>query len=482
MSATAALQDRELVASGGHGVPTTSTRAGYIPIPLARVSAIILEGLPLYLRGTPTQAEGQTEGAFALYRSTDVPFTAEDRARLLETGVQFVYIRMADQAQFRKQLEARLDQIAADSRVAVSERATIVYETSVELVNELLCDPSAGHFTPRLERIARAITTLVIDDPSAFTHLFTASYHDFYTATHLVNVAAYMVPLAHALGFQGPVQLSEICQAGLLHDIGKLYVPEETLNKPGKLSEEEWWLLKRHPEMGENHLRQYEGIPSLAITVTRQHHERLDGSGYDAGLVADQIHPVSKICAVADCFDAMTAFRPFKKRTMSVNEALMAIQNDTPRCYDPRVVAALRGLIETTPAPGATTAPTPPASTPAPPERRQSARYHFTCPARLHLLAPGSRGWVEQRGRQVIAHSISRSGLGLLSRFPSKIGEHAHVYLHARGWNDQFLEGLTVRCRQYRDGWYEIGLCLTRTGVVEDAQSGGAESQKPAAN
>jgi hypothetical protein len=83
--------------------------------------------------------------------------------------------------------------------VAISVKSEIVYETAVELVNELLSEPDLAGKSPRLEKVSRAVTTLVLNDPTAFSHLFAASHHDFYTATHMVNVATWMVPLCHGL-------------------------------------------------------------------------------------------------------------------------------------------------------------------------------------------------------------------------------------------------------------------------------------------
>jgi HD-GYP domain-containing protein (c-di-GMP phosphodiesterase class II) len=470
MSVGTLVTPRDLVGSGSPGVLVNSSRAGYFPVPLERVPPAAFEGLPVFLRTTDHQAASDAREVFALYRGVTTPFTEKDRERLLRHGNQFVYVHMTDHARFHAQLEVRIDEIVADSKMGVSARAAIVYETGVELVNELLADPNVSAFSPRLTRVARAVVTLAIDDPSAFSHLFATSHHDFYTATHMVNVATYMVALAYALGYRDPNELQQICHAGLLHDIGKVYVPEQVLNKTGPLSDEDWWLLKRHPELGHAHLQQYEGIPPLVLTVTHQHHERLNGSGYPAGLPADQIHPVSRICAVADCFDAMTAFRPFKQRTLSVDEALTILKHDAPQQYEARVVAALSGLIEAAARtlPPRETPPRAPAPVPETHERRGATRLRFTCPARLHLLTPAADGWQEQPAQQVVAHNISSSGLGILSQSPISIDERVHVYLDARGWNIDYLEAQTVRCRSYRDGWYEVGMQLIAAAPLEE--------------
>src|SRR6185503_16976459 len=116
---------------------------------------------------------------------------------------------------------------------------------------------------PALQKISQSVTSMVVKDETAFAHLFAASHHDFYTATHMVNVATWMVPLAYALGHHDIEELNQICQAGILHDIGKIYVPEEILNKKGRLEDAEWDQIRRHPELGVKHLDQYAGIHPL---------------------------------------------------------------------------------------------------------------------------------------------------------------------------------------------------------------------------
>lgn len=456
-----------LLASGSVGRPINAARAGYLPVPLAHVPAAAFEGVEVYLRADADAVPADAEGVFTRFADATKPFTRDQRRLLLGNGVQLVYIRMADQVRFREQIESSIVEIAEDPRMAISAKATVLYETGVELINELLADPDLVRMSRRLEHLSRAVATVVLNDPSAFSHLFTAAHHDFYTATHLVNVATYMVPLAHALGHRDADELSLISQAGLLHDIGKLYVPEPVLNKPGKLDDDDWWFLRTHPERGCEHLRKYAGIDPLIITVAGQHHERLDGSGYPAGLKSDEIHPIARICAVVDAFDAMTAFRPFKRRTFSVPEALRIIEEETPQRYDPEVVKAWVKLARANLPALAPKAPEPTMGLPVGKEdQRGHQRYHYNCPARLHVVEAVDGGEHEHRALQVVAHSISRSGLGVLSQVPLPPGTRLHVYLLARTWADEFLEAVTVRCSSFQDGWYEIGMYFSGRGAV----------------
>lgn len=415
------------------------------------------DGIPIYLRANQAAAEAGKE-SFTLYCADHVKFSESHRERLAGHGVKFVYIPMAMQTKFREQTEARLNDIAADPTIAVSVKSEIVYETSVELVNELLSEPQLTKNGPRLERVSRAVTTLVLNDPTAFSHLFAASHHDFYTATHMVNVATWMVPLAYALGYHDPEELNHICQAGVMHDIGKVYVSAEILNKKGKLSDQEWATIKKHPELGCKHLERYAGIHPLVHAVTLEHHERIDGTGYPRGIKGDQMHPISRICAVVDSFDAMTAFRPFKERTMSVSEALQVILKETPLKYDETVVKAWMGLLQSAEREGVMSEPLVISKSPDGTNHRQFPRFPVNCPSRAHVLEQAAGAWQERPGIQVVTHNISRSGLAFLSQVPVQPGEHVRVYMQGTGTLNRTIEGITNRCRAYRDGWYETGV------------------------
>ncbi len=400
-----------------------------------------------------------------LYRGTKLAFTPEDRQRLLDVGRRFVYVRITDQERFRTQSEDSILTTVQDPTRALSERSAIVYETSIELVHELLADPDALAQSPRLQNVSRAVALLVLSESRAFSHLFAAAHHDFYTATHMVNVGTWMVPLGYALGHREPDELARMCQAGLLHDLGKVFVPEQLLNKRERLTDDDWATIRRHPALGAAHLAAFDTVDPLAVITAREHHERLDGSGYPEGLRGDEIKTVSRICAVVDSFDAMTALRPFKRRTMSVSDAILALKAETPAKYDPQVVDAWLGLLSAvndqdivlrTAAGGSPTEG-------AADERRRNKRYRCECPARIHVLRRSLEGGLDEApGLQVTVHNVSRFGLGLLSPQPLTVGEEVRVYLQGQNWAGRIVHGQTVRCRAYSDGFFEVGVSLFR--------------------
>ena len=450
------MQKEHVTLSGGFGTHANSARAGYLPICVGRAPVSAFEGIPVYLRGTnPQGAE-----SFKLYSAENIRLTDLHRQRLEAAGVKFVYIPIALQSRFNSQVESTLARVAADPNTALSVAAEIVYETSVELVNELLSEPNLAAYSGRMENVSRAVTTLVLRDKSSFSHLFAASHHDFYTATHMVNVATWMIPLAFAMGIEDQEQLNVVCQAGMMHDIGKVYIPSEILNKRGKLSADEWAVIRSHPETGCAHLDKFPNIPLVVRHATRRHHERLDGTGYPDGLKGDQIDLVSRVCAVADSFDAMTAFRPFKERTMTVSDALNIIISETPAKYDPRVVDAFVELLRSAGDDGVLPEPlkigeSSPASQA---NRREFPRFPIDCPARAHVLEAHLGEYRERPGVPVVSHSLSRGGLGFMSQTPVAVGEFLRVYLKGEGTLSRTYDGLIVRCRAYRDGWFDLGM------------------------
>ncbi len=134
-----------------------------------------------------------------------------------------------------------------------------------------------------------------------------------YTFTHTTNVTLLSVFQAESLGMKGDV-LHEIGIAGLLHDVGKMYVPKEVLDKPGKLTDEEWVLIRSHTVLGAKYLAGFEDVPKLGVIVAYEHHMKFNGTGYPDSVRRDRHqHIVSQIIAIADFYEALRAERPYRK-------------------------------------------------------------------------------------------------------------------------------------------------------------------------
>lgn len=164
---------------------------------------------------------------------------------------------------------------------------------------------------------------------------------DPYTRGHSERVGAWGRRLADVLGLP-PAEVEAIGQAGLLHDIGKIGVPEAVLRKPGPLDAEEWALMRRHPEVGAQIVAPFEFFAASGLAI-RHHHERWDGSGYPDALAGTAIPVGARIIAVVDVYDALTSARPYRG-ALGHEAALAVLAAEAGRTLDEDAVAAFLGL------------------------------------------------------------------------------------------------------------------------------------------
>lgn len=159
--------------------------------------------------------------------------------------------------------------------------------------------------------LVEEISNSVMRNPGALISLARLKTADDYTFMHSVAVCALMIALARQLGLE-EAQVRDAGMAGLLHDLGKAMIPLEILNKPGKLTDEEFDLVKTHPEEGYKLLLEGRGVSEVTKDVCLHHHEKIDGSGYPKKLNGDTMSIFAKMGAVCDVYDAVTSNRPYK--------------------------------------------------------------------------------------------------------------------------------------------------------------------------
>jgi diguanylate cyclase (GGDEF)-like protein/putative nucleotidyltransferase with HDIG domain len=165
---------------------------------------------------------------------------------------------------------------------------------------------------------------------------------DRYTGEHSEAVIEMSGAVARNLGM-GPREVERVRSAALLHDIGKVAIPDEILHKPGPLTDDEWRLMKEHPVIGERILRVLPGLGSVA-RIVRHEHERWDGAGYPDGLSGEEIPLGSRIIIAADTYHAITSDRPYRA-ARSHSEAIEELSRCAGSQFDPNVTAALIGYL-----------------------------------------------------------------------------------------------------------------------------------------
>jgi diguanylate cyclase (GGDEF)-like protein len=166
---------------------------------------------------------------------------------------------------------------------------------------------------------------------------------DPYVYGHSRRVNTYAVALAEALGLS-PDEVSRVSTAALLHDIGKIGIPDEVLNKKEKLSRENWETIKAHPRLGTNIVSNIPQLVGCADSILH-HHERWDGRGYPEGLKGEQIPLESRILAIADSFEAMSSARPYRP-ALSREDVLLELRNGAGSQFDPNLVEVFIGIVE----------------------------------------------------------------------------------------------------------------------------------------
>ncbi len=163
------------------------------------------------------------------------------------------------------------------------------------------------------------------------------------THGHMRRVQRHTLAVARTLGISNPLDLRALEAASLLHDVGKLAVPDYVLNKPGALSDAEFERMKQHAPKGAEILEAVE-FPYAVVPVVRHHHEQWNGKGYPDGLAGEQIPFGARVLAVVDCFDAVTSDRPYRRK-MTDDEGITILRARRGTMYDPRIVDVFINLI-----------------------------------------------------------------------------------------------------------------------------------------
>jgi response regulator RpfG family c-di-GMP phosphodiesterase len=167
---------------------------------------------------------------------------------------------------------------------------------------------------------------------------------DPYTRGHSVRVSHYSVMIARELGLEGEL-LRQIELGGHVHDIGKIGVREEVLNKPGKLTDAEYEHIMTHPVVGWRILAPLLAETPVSLNIVRSHHERFDGRGVPDRLAGEHIPFEARIAAVADSFDAMTSDRPYRPDGMSIEASIAELLRCSGTQFDPKIVTAMVGAV-----------------------------------------------------------------------------------------------------------------------------------------
>ena len=298
----------------------------YLPITPSSLRTNTTVGCDIFLL-----AKSTTEVRFVLYCRRDAVFDEEKKEMLVAQRIKSLFIKKDDQDVFFEYLENNFQHIITDTSIPIDERTKVVHGGATNLVKDLFNDPKSGSME-RTKTFAHNMVDYVIKDSKAAESLLKIAIHEYYTYTHSVNVSAVGTLFGQSLGL-GVKELKGFCAGILLHDVGKTRISTDILNKKGKLTKEEFEIIKEHPVLGAEVLEETGVQFKEELIVTLQHHENDDGSGYPYGLKKDDIHPCGKIARVIDVYDALTANRSYADAIRPF-AALVEMKDNMLHCFD----------------------------------------------------------------------------------------------------------------------------------------------------
>ncbi len=260
-------------------------------------------------------------------------FTEETRQRLLREGIHTLHIRADEKHALQAYMNGNLQAILADPSMSHQEKSKIVYDTCTYQLEKLWEAPEAKAIEESKGIFRQSVDHVISSNRDAIRDMVLMITHETSIYTHSVNVGLLGTNLAREVYSDADKDLHEIGYAMFLHDIGKTRIDLSILNKPGRLTNEEWEVMKSHPEAGYQILEGEGHLTDEATSTTLQHHERCNGEGYPKGLNSSEIDELGKICNLVDTYDALLADRVYKT-ALSPYQALKIMKEEMQGQFD----------------------------------------------------------------------------------------------------------------------------------------------------
>lgn len=250
------------------------------------------------------------------------------------------YVSEADRRAFKDYVQGRIN----DDNLEVRTKATILRESSFSLIEELFEHPDVNVALSQSRGVIEQFVSFMGQEPEAMAQLISLSGHDFYTYNHSLDVSIYALGLGQAAGYSSQKEITDLGQGALLHDIGKRHVDTKIITKKGPLDEHEWAQMKMHPTYGLKILTEYPDSSDDLRACVFEHHENHIGNGYPQQLSAQEIHPMARIVALTDTYDALTTKRSYNE-PMHPTQALTFMKEKLAGRFDPDLLKAMYSVL-----------------------------------------------------------------------------------------------------------------------------------------
>jgi len=309
-------------------------------LPLAAVSA-------LWTNAAPTKAiylpqNDKEDGV--LFRGANGELPKPDFERLQTSGVTHLLVECEDLARHEAELENNLSTLLSDPKMDPTQKAACVRHFGIRIAHDIAACEDIPNQVNRANHLLDAIVDNVLANKAACESLLSMCSHHRSTASHMFAVSTLGILLGNEVFGNDAPRLRRLGLAGMVHDLGKVSVPEDVLRKATPLTPDELELLRHHPIESVRLLGEEASIPADVRTMVLQHHERFDGKGYPLGLSASDLLIESRILTIVDSFHAMIGRRDYR-RPLSPIQAIELMRFQAGRQFDPDLFARFERLV-----------------------------------------------------------------------------------------------------------------------------------------
>ncbi len=443
--------------------------SGFMQIPMAAVRALAEEATADFEVFLP----GSTGAEPVLYRAAGAGLGHPDFERMGAHGVTYLHVHSEDYHRCEAALEDNLGAILRNVNVTSQDKAEVVQRVGACVARDLI------HYSPDAQHLERASTVVdcmigsVLTDPLIAASLLEMAGHERSTASHMFVVATLAVLLGGEVFGPDPETLQGLGFGGMLHDIGKLSIGPEILNKTEPLTRGELELVHQHPIESVRLIEENPHVTPLVRQIILQHHERIDGRGYPLGLDGSALPPESKLLAIVDSFHAMIGHRSYRA-PLTPCEANRVLETQAGRQFDEELMACWIELFNRSWTPEAAqrtrkalVEPDELSSRyehrPAPPAPRNALQRppRFACRGKTSVQCIYAGRLIDVTTAPdefaALAHDVSRGGVCIYTAHPMYRGEIVRIKI---GVDDcgTWLESVVAWCRRQDACVYRIGL------------------------
>lgn len=274
----------------------------------------------------------QRGGRMAHYRDSGMVFTEREAETLSANAIEVLWVREDGATGYGRYLEGQLDPMMTDPTVKTEAKVNALYASSKSVTLEILATPTRENMD-RAEDVVQHTVGQVLGDPRSLAAMVATLSTQYQLQSHSVNVSVYSVALARQIGRTDDQELTEYGLGGLLHDLGKSLIDAKILNKPARLTVDEWKIMTGHPQDRYNLLGDFADRRTITGQAVMDHHERMNGTGYPRGLPGDQIPLAGRVVSIADSFDALTTKRVYKDAIRAF-DALLIMRDEMEGHFD----------------------------------------------------------------------------------------------------------------------------------------------------